>query len=260
MPKTNEQVIVTIVAITITLLFLGILFLVMLLNYQQRKRKFHQEKQMLEINFTQQLLQSQLEMQEQTFNTISREIHDNVGQILSLAKVQLNIIDQTGTLDRALLSDARDSVSKAMIDLRDIAKSLNSERVLLLSLPEITGYELQCINRLGTMLTSLHIEGSEQSIDQQKKLIIFRIIQEALQNIFKHSKAKAIHVLFCYESEHLKIQISDDGIGFHPDQISQNDGFGLHNIVNRAALIGGKATISSKPNEGTTITIITPYA
>ena len=85
----------------------------------------------MQADFNQQLLQSQLEMQEQTFNIISTEIHDNVGQILSLAKVQLNIIDQGEMLDRSLLADAKESVSKAMIDLRDIAKSLNSERIKL---------------------------------------------------------------------------------------------------------------------------------
>ncbi len=259
MPNANEEVIYTIVAIIIILLVLGILFLVMLLYYQKRKRKFIQEKQLLQVTFNQQLLQSQLEMQEQTFNTISREIHDNVGQILSLVKVQLNIIDQTGTLDKSMLSDARDSVSKAMIDLRDIAKSLNSERILHSSLPQITEYELQRINRLGMMTTSIKVEGLEKSIDQQKKLITFRIIQEALQNIIKHSKAKAIRLLFCYEMEHLKIEISDDGIGFHPESVSKNDGLGLHTIVNRALLIGGEARIESAPNEGTTVTIITPY-
>ncbi len=122
-------------------------------------------------------------MQEQTFNTISQEIHDNVGQILSLAKVQLNIIDQSEQLDRTLLADAKDSVSKAMTDLRDIAKSLNSERIQLSGLPEITAQELQRINRAGLILTSIKTEGKEQNMQEQKKLIIFRIIQEALQNI-----------------------------------------------------------------------------
>ena len=93
-------------------------------------------------------------MQEQTFNTISSEIHDNVGQILSLAKVQLNIIDQSETLDKSLLADAKDSLSKAMTDLRDIAKSLNSERIQSSSLPEITEHELTRISRARLMLTS----------------------------------------------------------------------------------------------------------
>jgi signal transduction histidine kinase len=199
-------------------------------------------------------------MQEHTFNTISQEIHDNVGQILSLAKVQLNIIDQSETLDRTLLADAKDSVSKAMTDLRDIAKSLNTERIQLSSLPEITGHELQRISRAGLILTSIQTEGKEQNMQEQKKLIIFRIIQEALQNILKHSKAKNVDIFFCYQADYLTIEIKDNGTGFAKELLTKKDGLGLQNIVNRAALIGGKADIKSIINEGTIITITSPYA
>jgi len=253
--------VVTGVVITIILLVLAGLFILILVTYSNnRKKKFIQEKQSLQAAFNQQLLQSQLEMQEQTFNTISREIHDNVGQVLSLAKVQLNIIDQSESFDKTLVTDAKESVSKAMTDLRDIAKSLNSERIQLSSLPEITGHELQRINRSGIMLTSINVEGQEQNIQEQKKLIIFRIIQEALHNILKHSQAKNIDVKFCYETDKLKIDITDNGIGFDKELITKKDGLGLQNIVSRAALIGGEAHIKSVINQGTVITIIAPYA
>lgn len=211
------------------------------------------------LTFQETLLQSQLEIQEQTFNTISREIHDNVGQILSLAKVQLNIVEQSDSIDKNLLTDAKESVSKAMTDLRDIAKSLNSERIQISSLPEITEHELQRINRSGIMLTSFTIEGQEQAIAEQKKLIIFRIIQEAFQNILKHSGAQNIGVIFHYQSDELKIDITDDGKGFNKDLLTRKDGLGLHNIVNRAKLIGGEAHINSSIDKGTHITIISPY-
>src|SRR6185312_17156893 len=100
---------------------------------------------------------------------------------------------------RALLADAKESVGKAMTDLRDIAKSLNSERIKLSSLHEIVNYELQRISRLGLMTTSLKTNGETRNLHEQKKLIIFRIIQESLQNIIKHSKARNIDVCFNYE-------------------------------------------------------------
>lgn len=255
-----SQEIIFIIGVTISLVVISIGIISLFIVYKNRQRKFIQEKQMLEIAFNQQLLQSQLEMQEQTFNTISREIHDNVGQILSLAKVQLNILDQSEIFDKALLIDAKESVSKAMTDLRDIAKSLNSDRIQLSSLPEITAHELQRINRSGLMLTTIHIEGQEQNIQEQEKLIIFRIIQEALQNILKHSKAKNIDVLFWFQTDSLTIEIKDNGIGFSKNLLSKKDGLGLQNIINRAALIGGNADIKSIINEGTIITITSPYA
>src|SRR6201985_73147 len=91
------------------LLLLGFLFFVLL--WQRKKSNTYiRERELMKTVFNDQLLQSRLEMQEQTFNAISQEIHDNVGQILSLAKVQLNIIDQGETLNKALLADAKDSV------------------------------------------------------------------------------------------------------------------------------------------------------
>ncbi len=210
--------------------------------------------------YEQALLQSQLEMQEQTFNTISTEIHDNVGQVLSLAKVQLNIIDQSDTLDKELLADAKESVSKAMTDLRDIARSLNSDRIQQSGLYEITEHELQRISRAGLMATSIKSTGDIQLIAEQKKLIIFRMIQETLQNILKHSKATGIEVHFKYEPDHLKISIADNGVGFDKDIMSNRDGLGLQNIFNRAELIGGHAGIESAPGAGTIITITSSYA
>jgi YD repeat-containing protein len=229
------------------------------LEMELSKQKEEQLRQK-EKDFGIQLQQSQLEIQEQTFNAISREIHDNVGQILSLAKVQLSIIDQSESFDKALVSEAKESVSKAMTDLRDISKSLNSERIQLSSLVEITGQELQRINRSGIMLTSLTVDGQEQVVAQQKKLIIFRIIQEAFQNILKHSHAKNIDVTFNYDTHQLRISITDNGKGFDKELTTNNDGLGLQNIFTRTALIGGTAQINSIINKGTIITIILPYA
>ena len=262
MPIKSNQEEVAMFAIIGIIVFLVVISLMVFIILFYQKKRFQHRKQMAdkEKEFNQQLLQSQLEMQEQTFNTISREIHDNVGQVLSLAKVQLNIIDQSESFDKALVKDAKESVSKAMTDLRDIAKSLNSERIQLSSLPEITEHELQRINRSGIMLTSINLEGQEQNMQEQKKLIIFRIIQETLHNIMKHSQAKNIDVKFCYEADKLKIAITDNGIGFDKELITKKDGLGLQNIVTRAALIGGEAHINSIINQGTGITIIAPYA
>jgi two-component system, NarL family, sensor kinase len=261
MPDNHEEVLIVIVAGTIIFLVLTGIMTFISIYYQKKKFQHHQQLIDREKEYNEQLLQSQLEMQEQTFNTISREIHDNVGQVLSLAKVQLNIIDQTEQIDKSMLGDVKESISKAMTDLRDIARSLNTERIQLISLPETVGNELKRINRAGFTYAALHVEGSEQNMQDQKKLIIFRIIQESLQNIIKHSKASNVNVFFCYDELHLKIEIADNGTGF--DTAIFNDkaaGLGLQNIISRAALIGGEATINSVINEGTTITIKTPYA
>ena len=257
-PFGQEVVINIIVGIIVFMVVIGLLVFVILF-YQ--KKRFQHQQQLAQKNkeFSEQLLQSQIEIQEQTFNAISNEIHDNVGQILSLAKVQLNIIDQKETLDRTILTDAKESVSKAITDLRDIAKGLNSDMIGQTDLHEIIEQELHRINRSGLLTTHTRLEGEVKSLVQQKKLIIFRMIQECLQNIIKHSKASRVDLSFRYERDHLKITIADNGLGFDKSMLKYRDGLGLNNIFNRAKLIGGSATIDTAPGEGTTITIISPY-
>lgn len=254
---SQEITIVVGMAISLAIVAIGVISL--FLNYRNKRLQAIQEKEKMQAAFNEQLLQSQLEMQEHTSNMISAEIHDNVGQVLSLAKVQLNIIDQGETLNRSLLADAKESVSKAMTDLRDIAKSLNSERIKLSSLQEITGQELQRISRLGLMTTSMETTGEIKNLQEQKKLIIFRIIQESLQNVIKHAQAKKIEISFHFEKDNLKIEVIDNGIGFDKSLIEKKEGLGLQNIISRALVIGGEANINSVPGQGTIITIISPY-
>lgn len=242
------------------LLLLLVSFLLFILLWQRKKSNFYiREREKMKAVFNDQLLQSRLEMQEQTLNVISQEIHDNVGQILSLAKVQLNIMEHSGRFDSALLADVKESVGKVMTDLRDIAKSLNSDRIQLLNLPEMLTHELSRISRSGLMLTRMEVKGTEHAIQNQKKLILFRIIQEALQNILKHAKAGHIGLDFNYHEDYVEIRIADDGQGFQQDVPNRKEGLGLQNISSRATLIGGKAQIESIINEGTTITITAPY-
>lgn len=242
------------------LLLLLVSFLFFMLFWQRRKsNRFIREREMREALFTEQLLKAQLEIQEQSFNTISMEIHDNVGQTLSLLKVQLNIMDQTAEFDKALLGEAKQGVAKAMTDLRDMARNLNSERIQLHLLSEMAMDELRRISQTGIMQTSFKVDGTEQDMDKQKKLIAFRIIQETFQNAIKHSGAALVEVNFTYEAEYLNIKIHDDGKGFYHQAENADQGLGLKNIVKRAAIIGGVAKIDSAVNSGTTISIQIPY-
>ena len=149
MQNAKNEVVITIIAVIIILLFLGVLFLVMLFYYNNKKVQMSKENQLMRATFDKQLLESKLEIQEQTFDMISQEIHDNVGQILSLAKVQLGIMEQKQTVDGELLGNVKESISLAMTELRDIAKSLSSQRVQQVSLQESISQEIRRINRSG---------------------------------------------------------------------------------------------------------------
>jgi len=231
-----------------------------MLYFQKKKFQYVREKNELEKQFAEQLLQSRLEMQEQTFDSISQEIHDNVGQLLSLAKLQLSIVEQKELNDKGLIADIKGNIGNALTDLRDIAKSLSTSRIQQLTLLQAVEQELQRIGRSGTIICNVEVTGNEQPVAEQKKIIIFRIVQESLQNILKHAAAKKISVGFEFLNEQLCISITDDGVGFSTDQSAKTEtGLGLQNIIKRAVLINGAATINSALNQGTTIILTIPY-
>ncbi len=260
MPPESYQV-VTGVVITIILLLLAGFFILILVNYSNnRKKRFIREKEMMQAKYNEQLLQSQLEIQEQTFNDISQEIHDNVGQILSLAKVQINIMTEGNEMNPEMLVDVKNNIGKAMSDLRDIAKSLSSERIKNLTIHSAVFNEAERISKSGIIRVQMNVDGQQKEMNQQKKLVLFRIVQESIQNIIKHANASEIAISFHYTPEMLRTVIKDNGRGFElQDALQNSTGLGLANIKSRALIAGGRSVIESSPNGGTTITINMPY-
>ncbi len=261
MPDANQQITSTIIAVLFILLFFGVLFLVMLVYYNYRRRQTALEKKEMKAQFSQQLMQARLEMQEQTFNHISEEIHDNVGQLLSLAKMQLSSIGEFEMVDHETIMAARENVARAIRDLRNLAKSLHTGHIRTLGIRQAVEEEGQRISKAGLLSVSVTSEGSERSIPDDKQLILFRIIQECLQNCLKHAEATFVNIGFTWYPDQLRVRVRDDGKGFDTEATLQSpaSGLGLQNIRNRARLTGGSGIISSTPGEGTTVTVMMPY-
>lgn len=217
----------------------------------------------MEFEFEQQLLQTQLEIQEQTLHIISQEIHDNIGQILSLAKLNLGMMDTTkpDTLPQKI-EDSKNLVGKAIQDLRDLSKSLNTDYVTDMGLLRSIEYELEMIRKSGAFVADLQVEGHPVPLAAQQELILFRIIQEVINNIIKHAKATRIGVQVTYQPNEFMIRIVDDGKGFDltPLNAGQNSNFGLgiRNMHNRARLVGAEFSITSTLETGTIVSITLP--
>jgi len=229
----------------------------------RRKTKNILEKQQMQTQFSQTLLQTQLEIQEQTLKNISQEIHDNIGQALSLAKLNLNTM--LATNDEALqqkILNSKELVSKAIIDLRDLSRSLDTDYIQEMGLQRAIEYELEMIKKTGTVEISMIIEGSLFRLEKQKELILFRIVQETLNNILKHASAKSINVNIDYNAAGFTLIIKDDGKGVNLQPLSEgennNFGLGIRNMHNRAKLIGANFKMNSIIGEGTEVKIILP--
>ena len=255
----EEAYFAMIFAAAFALVLITVIIVTAILYYNRKKRNLI-EKQTLQSQFSQTLLQSQLEIQEQTLKTISQEIHDNIGQVLSLAKLNLNTIDQTKQEEAAIkIVDSKNLVSKAIQDLRDLSRSLNTDNIAAMGLLRAIEYELEMIRKAGKYQTLLETEGNVQKLDPQKELIVFRIIQEVLNNILKHADATAIKIHAAYNAE-LRLTITDDGSGFNisPNPEKETLSLGLRNMESRAKLIGADFSINSSPGNGTTVTLGIP--
>ncbi|MBU3715314.1 MAG: hypothetical protein FGM46_10280, partial [Ferruginibacter sp.] len=119
------------------IILLGLLFvsfLIIIITYFRKLYRMQTERQQLEAQIAEEVNNARNEIQQLTLNTISQEIHDNVGQLLSLAKMQLNLIAESTEKNPQLIEETKENISKAMSDLRDLAKGMSSDRIRVLGL------------------------------------------------------------------------------------------------------------------------------
>ena len=211
--------------------------------------------------FQKELFQTQLEIQEQTLKNISQEIHDNIGQALSLAKLNLNTMPMIN--DEALqqkILNSKELVSKAITDLRNLSRSLDTDYVQEMGLQRAIEYELEMIRKTGIIETSMIVEGSLFRLEKQKELILFRIVQETFNNILKHAGAKSINVNINYAPTSFTLIVKDDGKGVNLQPLNEGEnnnlGLGIRNMHSRAKLIGADFKMSSIIGEGTEVKIV----
>lgn len=204
------------------------------------------------------LYSNQQKVQEQTLNHVSQEIHDNVGQLLSLVRMQLNQVAAKGGTENQLIIDAQENIGRAMRDLRDMARGMSSDRIKLLGLYGSVEQEAQRIQQSGSFDVATMCEGTIQPMDHQKEIILFRVIQESLQNVFKHASATRIDIFFHYQPHLLQIEVKDNGKGFMPENEKRSGGLGLMNMQHRVQLTGGELLLDSEQGAGTRVTISVP--
>ena len=188
---------------------------------------------------------------------ISWEIHDNIGPTLTLAKMN------SQNIEKASPKSANEStgvssqlISKAIHDLRALAKSLNPDYVTDSDLINLIHEELDRVKKIGKQQMTFEQTGIPYKVPHHHSL--FRVFQEVLSNAVKHSEATEIAVIITFNPNYFGFQVKDNGKGFDPDDIQGAKGLGLRNIKARMHIIGGTVDIDSSPGAGATITIRRP--
>lgn len=219
--------------------------------FQKRKNKLLREQQDAEKRFQEEITETQIEIREETLRNISWELHDNIGQLMTLAKIQL----QNANSDPERLEEAAQTMGDSLNELRSLSKSINPATLSNLSLVEATELEIGRFNRLNYLEASFEVTGEEFPLNNKVEIIIFRMLQEFFTNTVKHSKATHLNVNLNYSKDTLNIDARDNGIGFDTSLKLPDRGIGLGNIKNRAQLIGANAQINSTIGEGTQLIV-----
>ena len=194
------------------------------------------EKRRLQEDFRNQLLQSQIEVQEQTFQQIGKELHDNVGQLLSTSRMLIGLAERNLENPPDTLLTANATIGQAISELRSLSKSLDKEWLEQFDLIHNLQTEINRINAGNEVKASLHCN-TQLQLPPAKRVILFRIIQEAMQNAVKHGKSSRIDISIIRKHTMLEITIQDNGVGF--DINMQSTGMGLVNMQHRAAALNG---------------------
>jgi Signal transduction histidine kinase len=262
MSQDRNTIIIFIVVTTLFILILISFIVFILFLYQRRHISYQKGLEMLKSDYEKNLLTTQLEIQEQTFQSISREIHDNIGLSLTLAKLNLNTINwQDTNRTQEQVTGSVNFISQAIEDLSHISKTLHTDFIQEHGLLKALELEINKIQKLKLFSINFEVIGSAVYMQTQKELVIFRIMQEVLNNSIKHAQASSINVLLNYKENEVQIEISDDGKGFSqkPNSEKPGTGTGLLNIVRRAAYINGSCDVTSTPGKGTKVTMQIPY-
>ena len=253
----QKDPVLIILAIIIVLIFFGIVVIVVLLYYSNKKKKIVKEKVMLETQFKEQLLQSQLEIQEYAFNQISEELHDNIGQLLSSTKLLLNISANELPIVPDTIKTAEQTVSKAIQDLRSLSKSFNNEWLSRFDLIENLKVEKERINAARNIEVDINTAYQKLPLESEAQVMIFRVVQEALQNSIRHALPKLISIQIKNTDDHLELNTQDDGKVFDINS-AKKESLGLRNMEHRVQLLGGTINWQTAEDKGTLISIKIP--
>lgn len=253
----QEIIPIIIIATIVALVFIAIV-ISFIFFYRSRKRRFQEEKEKMQ----RELLQAKIEVQEQTLQHFCSELHDDIGQKLSVARICINKLEslKSEAAEKEELAGISQLLGEAINDMRVAVNTLNPDAINRFGFTGSLNNELNRINKSGLVNCVLHIAGEEhEHFTPQQELLLFRICQEFIQNSLKHGNCSAIHISIDFEQKPFIMKLTDNGIGFNARLNHFHEkGNGIRNMINRAKILGGTLNVQSQPGEGTEVELTIP--
>ena len=224
----------------------------------QKRKSEHQKKIQLEIIKQQDLsMKAVIEAEEKERQRIAADLHDGIGQLLSAAKMNLSAVeDDVLESKKPIMEKAIALIHESAKEVRDVAHNLMPNVLLKKGLSNAVQEFLNKID--GRVIqVKLHAEGINTKLESNVEAVLYRVIQECVNNVIKHSKASHLDIGITMDNEGISVSIEDNGVGFNPAQI-KSDGIGLSNTRSRIEYLKGQMDIDSSPGKGTLIAIFVP--
>ncbi len=239
---TDNEVLIAIIIITLIILLLiaGIAIIIVVANRQRVKR---------EVAFEKELRTVEQEVQEQMLTNVSQELHDNIGQMLTVMHLQLKKGQVLHPDISPLLQPVSDTLNDTIEQVKTLARGLNSDMVRRNGLEKSIAQEATRIATLERFAVNYQYDSTPVQLTTDAQLLIFRIFQEMVNNIMKHAEATQVDIQL--NGSPFLIEVRDNGKGFDTaSKMNAGKGMGLANMVKRAKLAGLECEILSSEGKG----------
>jgi signal transduction histidine kinase len=234
-------------------MFLSALFIFIISRRILRRQQLLQQVLSEErIRHRDELAQEVFDAQEMERTKLGEELHDNINQLLGVVKLYIEHAQVNPASKDEMLRKSAEYLMQVINEIRGLSKSLISPTVTEAGLLNSVNQLISSIWEIKKIRIHLEHNGfSEEILTDVKKLVVFRIMQEQLNNVLKHSQAAKVDIELKHTGSTVHLKIKDDGIGF--DMNTFHPGLGLKNIRHRLELINGKMSVQSAPGQGCTL-------
>jgi signal transduction histidine kinase len=232
-PVSNQSIIVAIITVTILFFLFAAFIVVYFLTYRRNQKRYKENFALAQKEFERQKLESQVELQEFTYRHIAKELHDNVGQLIGTTKMLISVVDRQSDGTNLVLSEADQTLSKAIHEIRQLSRSLDKEWLEQFELSDNLNDEKHRINASGKLVLEVYCS-TQVSLDKSSQIILFRVIQEGIQNALRHANPSRIWV-DVHQENSILIKIINDGLPL-PELFH---GMGTNNMRKRIEVLGG---------------------
>jgi signal transduction histidine kinase len=201
-------------------------------------------------------------VQEEERRTISRELHDEVGQVLTGLRMELGTLIYNSPEEAFLirLESVKELAEKALLSVRNLASLLRPSMLDDLGLEPALRWQAKEFSRRTGVPVSVTIRSSLDQFPEPTRICLYRIIQEALTNCSKHAKAHRVALTIKVEGGVVFASVQDDGIGFDAQHLEQTQGLGLLGMKERVRALQGHVTVTSQRGRGTLVNLSLPVA